>query len=172
MDTDEVERLCAAISLIEPNRPVATMDAELQEIGQQKLALCLAGRLMVSKQVNKESFRAIFPKIWRTTQEVEIEVLWDNIFGFHFKNLVDRKRVMAGGPWSFDGSLLVLEELTDVGELSRLAFNRAEFWVQIHNILMLCMTKEIGRFLGNQIGVVREIDLGASGNCLGKYIRV
>ncbi|KAL5837394.1 hypothetical protein ACOSQ3_014563 [Xanthoceras sorbifolium] len=141
MDTDEVERLCAAISLIEPNRPVATMDAELQEIGQQKLALCLAGRLMVSKQVNRESFRAIFPKIWRTTQEVEIEVLWDNIFGFHFKNLVDRKRVMAGGPWSFDGSLLVLEELTDVGELSRLAFN-----------LEVAIDKPLQRFLKVNMG--------------------
>ncbi|KAL5764614.1 hypothetical protein ACOSQ2_017208 [Xanthoceras sorbifolium] len=37
---------------------------------------------------------------------------------------------------------------------------------------MLCMTKSIGRFLGNQIGEVREIDAGASGDCLGKYIRV
>ncbi|KAL5776658.1 hypothetical protein ACOSP7_009584 [Xanthoceras sorbifolium] len=82
------------------------------------------------------------------------------------------KRVIAGGLWSFDGSLLVLEKTHDVREISRLAFNRAEFWVQINNIPMLCITKEIGRFLGNQIGVVREIDTNVSADCLGKYIRV
>ncbi|KAH7575706.1 hypothetical protein JRO89_XS02G0199800 [Xanthoceras sorbifolium] len=34
------------------------------------------------------------------------------------------------------------------------------------------MTLKIGRFLGSQIGTVREVDAGASGDCLGKYIRV
>ncbi|KAL5816006.1 hypothetical protein ACOSQ3_024384 [Xanthoceras sorbifolium] len=104
---------------------------------------------MATKQVNLEAFTAIIPKIWRTTQEVEIEILRDNIFGFHFRNQTDRKRVLAGGPWSFDGSILMLEEPRDVGELSK-----------------------IGKFLGEQIRVVREIDAGASGDCLGKYIRV
>ncbi|KAL5827732.1 hypothetical protein ACOSQ3_019578 [Xanthoceras sorbifolium] len=37
---------------------------------------------------------------------------------------------------------------------------------------MTCMTKPIGRFLGNQIRTVREVDEGASGDCMGKYIRV
>ncbi|KAL5826472.1 hypothetical protein ACOSQ3_018323 [Xanthoceras sorbifolium] len=37
---------------------------------------------------------------------------------------------------------------------------------------MLCMTKEIGRFLGNQIGEVREIDTGASRDYMGKFIQV
>ncbi|KAL5808299.1 hypothetical protein ACOSQ3_028990 [Xanthoceras sorbifolium] len=85
---------------------------------------------------------------------------------------MDRLRVLHGGPWSFDGSLLILEVWNDVGEISQLAFQHTKFWVQIHNIPMLCMTKEIGRFLGNQIGEVREIDDGASGDCMGKFIRV
>ncbi|KAL5789808.1 hypothetical protein ACOSQ2_004696 [Xanthoceras sorbifolium] len=37
---------------------------------------------------------------------------------------------------------------------------------------MMCMTLKIGRFLGSQIGTIREVDAGASGDCLGKYIRV
>ncbi|KAL5781979.1 hypothetical protein ACOSP7_007008 [Xanthoceras sorbifolium] len=131
------------MSLVEPERPVALMNAELQVLGQQKLALCLAGRLLATKQVNREAFRAIIPKIWRTTQEVEIEILRDNIFGFHFRNQMDRNRALVGGPWSFDGSLLILEEPYDMG-----------------------------RFLGKEIGPMREIDTGASSDCLGKYIRV
>ncbi|KAL5824982.1 hypothetical protein ACOSQ3_021045 [Xanthoceras sorbifolium] len=34
------------------------------------------------------------------------------------------------------------------------------------------MTKEIGQFLGEQLGVFKEIDLGASGDNFGKYLRV
>ncbi|KAL5849276.1 hypothetical protein ACOSQ4_007289 [Xanthoceras sorbifolium] len=140
MDTREVERLCEALSLAEPNKTAAVLDRELQQIGKKKLELCLAGRLMATKQVNREAFRAIIPKIWGTTQAVEIEILRDIIFGFHFRNRMDKMRILAGGPWSFDRSLLVLEEPERMGN-----------W---------------------PIGEVREIDTGASGDCLGKYIRV
>ncbi|KAL5804806.1 hypothetical protein ACOSQ3_031606 [Xanthoceras sorbifolium] len=34
------------------------------------------------------------------------------------------------------------------------------------------MTKEIGCFLGNQIGTLKDIDVGASSDCLRKYLRV
>ncbi|KAL5830504.1 hypothetical protein ACOSQ3_019972 [Xanthoceras sorbifolium] len=144
MDTTEVERLCEALSLAEPNRPTTVLKVELQEVGRRKLDLCLAGHLLATKQANRDAFRVILPKIWQTTQEVENEVLRDNIFGFHFKNRMDRRRVLNGRPWSFDRSLLVLEEPRAAGELSSLA----------------------------QIGTVREVDAGASADCLGKYIRV
>ncbi|KAL5843046.1 hypothetical protein ACOSQ3_013649 [Xanthoceras sorbifolium] len=51
-------------------------------------------------------------------------------------------------------------------------FNEAEFWVQVHNIPIVCMNRETGLFIGKQIGVLREIDLGTTGDCLGKYLRV
>ncbi|KAL5823212.1 hypothetical protein ACOSQ4_021112 [Xanthoceras sorbifolium] len=38
-----------------------------------------------------------------------------------------------------------------------------EFWVQISNVPLMCMTRDIGLFLGKQIGVVCDIDVGASG---------
>ncbi|KAL5844197.1 hypothetical protein ACOSQ4_010155 [Xanthoceras sorbifolium] len=34
------------------------------------------------------------------------------------------------------------------------------------------MSKEIGMFLGKQVGVVKDIDYGASGDCMGKFLRV
>ncbi|KAL5818494.1 hypothetical protein ACOSQ4_022336 [Xanthoceras sorbifolium] len=34
------------------------------------------------------------------------------------------------------------------------------------------MTRDIGLLLGRQIGAVCDIDVGASGDCMGKYIRV
>ncbi|KAL5832861.1 hypothetical protein ACOSQ3_016535 [Xanthoceras sorbifolium] len=46
MDTREVERLCEALFLAEPNKHAAVLDVELQKIGKKKLELCLAGRLI------------------------------------------------------------------------------------------------------------------------------
>ncbi|KAH7568062.1 hypothetical protein JRO89_XS07G0226200 [Xanthoceras sorbifolium] len=71
-----------------------------------------------------------------------------------------------GGPWSFDGSLLVLVEPRGDGALSSLKFNKVAFWIQIHNIYITCMDKEIGWMLGEQIGIVSKIDVGATGDCI------
>ena len=51
-------------------------------------------------------------------------------------------------------------------------FNRVEFWVQIHNVHLLCMNKEIEMFLSRMIGEVTDIDGGATGDCMGKFILV
>ncbi|KAL5865802.1 hypothetical protein ACOSQ3_003316 [Xanthoceras sorbifolium] len=48
-------------------------------------------------------------------------------------------------------------------------FNEAEFWIQVHNIPIVCMNRETGSFIGKKIGALREIDLEATGDCLGKY---
>ncbi|KAK2634999.1 hypothetical protein Ddye_029791 [Dipteronia dyeriana] len=51
-------------------------------------------------------------------------------------------------------------------------FTKATFWVQIHNVPLLCMAKKIGIFLGSINGEVREIDSDPSGECVGKFIKV
>ncbi|KAK2638135.1 hypothetical protein Ddye_025930 [Dipteronia dyeriana] len=84
----------------------------------------------------------------------------------------DRRMVLQGGPWRFDKALLVLEEPKGKGDIREMAFNRVAFWVKIHNVPLLCMTKEIGVFLEKMLGEVRDIDVGPSVECVGKYIRV
>ncbi|KAK2639013.1 hypothetical protein Ddye_026808 [Dipteronia dyeriana] len=51
-------------------------------------------------------------------------------------------------------------------------FNRVAFWVQIHNVPLFCMTKEIGVFLAKMVGEFREIDIGPPSECVGKYITI
>ncbi|KAL5837191.1 hypothetical protein ACOSQ3_014360 [Xanthoceras sorbifolium] len=68
-----------------------------------------------------------------------------------------------------DGSVNVLGEGLDI---ARMKFDRVAFWIQIHNVPLLCMTKDIGAYLGGLIGEVQDVDLGASGDCLGKFLRV
>ncbi|KAL5800864.1 hypothetical protein ACOSQ3_032496 [Xanthoceras sorbifolium] len=51
------------------------------------------------------------------------------------------------------------------GVAASLQFERVAFWVQIHNMPLICMTKDIGEFLGEQIGEVIELDTRATEYC-------
>ncbi|KAL5753227.1 hypothetical protein ACOSQ2_023734 [Xanthoceras sorbifolium] len=77
-----------------------------------------------------------------------------------------------GGPWNFDNALLVLQIPSGYGDFSEMSFQWSDFWIQIHNAPLICMTKNIGLMLGERIGKVKDIDVGASGDCFGKFLRV
>ncbi|TXG72781.1 hypothetical protein EZV62_001360 [Acer yangbiense] len=62
--------------------------------------------------------------------------------------------------------------MNSLGEIGSLKFQREEFWVQIHNTPLLCMTNEIGEFLRRIIGDLVDIDVGMTGECFSKYLRV
>ncbi|TXG51290.1 hypothetical protein EZV62_023814 [Acer yangbiense] len=118
------------------------------------LATSLLGKVLLSKPVKKDGFRAVMRKIWRTKDEVEIKAIKDNVFAFHFNNLDDKRRIISGGPWSFNDTLIVLEEPEGKMDIHKMKFNKAKFWIQIHNASMIYMTKDIKRFLGSIIDLV------------------
>ncbi|KAL5776413.1 hypothetical protein ACOSP7_009339 [Xanthoceras sorbifolium] len=192
MNSDKIAELCAALHLSDEEGPVHSVGGNVKIEGSKKLALSLVGKLLAGRQTNREAFRIMIPKIWRLTNEVSVELVRDNIFTFHFQNALDKNRVLAGGPGNFDNSLLILEEPRGWGDISKMILKRCEspssaprigpagsgrgvlqdFWIQIHNVPLLCMTCNIGLQLGAKIGKVKDMDVGASGDCTGKFLRV
>ncbi|TXG58368.1 hypothetical protein EZV62_016197 [Acer yangbiense] len=174
MDVEEVTKLFASLSLTDKDGPVVKLDTHMEEIQEPKVAPSLVGKIFANELINRYVFKRNIPKIWRTTQEFEVEWIRENIFAFHFTNQMDRKRVIARGPWSFDNFLLALEEpkgLSD-SDIAKMQFNCVEFWIQIHKAPLMCMNKQTVIFLGKQIGVLKAIDLGESGHCWGEYLQV
>ncbi|TXG51186.1 hypothetical protein EZV62_023710 [Acer yangbiense] len=102
MNADEIAKLCDALTINDMDAPAQTLDANLKDMGIHRLGLCLVGKVLVSKLINKDIF---------------IEV-------------------------------------------------------QIHNLPLLCMTKEIGFFLGRMIGEVSDYDTGTSMDGSGSFLRV
>ncbi|KAK3222272.1 hypothetical protein Dsin_009297 [Dipteronia sinensis] len=151
--------------------PVRKLKDDLKVAGIQMLSSSLVGKILTNQQVNREAFMGVMKKIWRVKERLDIETVSHNIFVFHFKDPGDKLSVFAGGPWSFDNALIVFEEPEGRGDIQGMQFRQADFWVQIHNVPMLCMAAEIGRFLGSVIGEVKEIDGGESGVCMGHATR-
>ncbi|KAL5839078.1 hypothetical protein ACOSQ4_011686 [Xanthoceras sorbifolium] len=172
MEPDEIASRCAKLSLSEDDGPIARLDDDLKEKGLRRMALSLVGKVISNRDINREAFKNTMVTIWRTKQDVEIELIGSNLFVFCFGCPWDRKRVLEGGPWSFDRSLLVLKEATGIGRVAELDFTFTPFWVQVYNLPLSCMNKDAGIFLGGLVGTVIEIDGGQNGDCVGKFLRV
>ncbi|TXG48734.1 hypothetical protein EZV62_024609 [Acer yangbiense] len=143
MDAADIAALCEAMSLKELEGSVRRLEGDLKTGGVQKLSLCLVGKVLANKLINREVFKRVLLRIWKVRESITIEMVRENVFMFHFQNQEDRQRVLTGGPWSFDNFLIVLDEPN---------------WK--------------GYFLGSLIGDVEELDEGAYGDCDGKFIRV
>ncbi|KAJ4713043.1 Zinc knuckle CX2CX4HX4C [Melia azedarach] len=86
-----------------------------------------------------------------------------------------------------DGDVAIIERsLAEIGErqvrnclvgkvLANKIVNKDAFRAvlqQFHNVPISCMNKEIGLFLGAQIGNVEDIDRGINGDCLGRFLHL
>lgn len=171
MDPDKLSRIYEKISLSNFTTPTFTVETPLQSIGEAKIRN-LVGKILLTRPVNREGFHRSMDNIWSTKGDVSIESLGENRFIFHFTHEEDKHRIWIGGPWHCNRSLMELEEPKGIEDISNMKFNKAIFWAQIHKVLIACRNEETALFLGKRVGVVKEIDLGKAGDCLGKFIRV
>ncbi|KAL5796050.1 hypothetical protein ACOSQ2_000870 [Xanthoceras sorbifolium] len=156
MELEEIARRWAKLSLSDDDGPIAKVDEGLKAEGIRRLSLSLIGKLVSNREVNREAFRNTIASIWRTKSEVEVESIGVNLFVFRFGCSWDRKRVLEGGPWSFDKNLLVLKETVGIGRISEIDFSLAPFWIQIYNLPLACINRNMGLFLGGLIGPLKR----------------
>ena len=127
MDVEDITLLCSGLSIQEKERPIRTLDGILKDRGEQRLALCLVGKVLSTKLVNKNVFTGVMSKIWRVDGRVKIEQIKGNTFEFLFRSLKARQRVLNGGLWSFDRAIIVLEKPTGEGVVDDMLFNLVDF---------------------------------------------
>ncbi|KAL5787261.1 hypothetical protein ACOSP7_004210 [Xanthoceras sorbifolium] len=108
MATDEILRLCEALSLSEEDGPVLDIAEDVQADGIRSVEYCLVGKILSRRKVNREAFRGTIEQIWGTVGRIEIKMVGDNVFVFHFQSLDDKSMVWSRGPWHFDKNLIVL----------------------------------------------------------------
>ncbi|KAK2662525.1 hypothetical protein Ddye_001099 [Dipteronia dyeriana] len=160
MDTVDISLLCTSLSIHNRDGPVQLLDGNLMNDAKKRLSLKLVGKILSNKMVNRNAFMRVIGKIWQVRHGVDIESIAGNMFSFQFRDEYDLDKVIYGGPWSFDNALIAMEKLKGKGSIDSLNFNWADFWLQIHQVPLIFMTKEIGRFLGGRIGQVLDIDGG------------
>lgn len=77
---------------------------------------------------------------------------------FIFDNPEDIDKVISSEPWSFDKHLVVVQKYDISVLIQDACFNKASFWVQVHDIPFRYMTKEIAKDICGSIGEVNRQD--------------
>jgi len=82
------------------------------------------------------------------------------------------KRVLVGGPWSFEQNLLILSKIQpDIPPIA-MPLDTAEFWVQLHDLPLGFFSERAAKAIGNFIGEYVCIDEAAFHGWWKSFIRI
>lgn len=127
MDMDELIRRCEAITLSGEGEGRVSLRGTSKDEGGKIAAGCLIGKVLTSRNVNKESLKVALQQAWQNIREVKVENLEENVFMFKFGAEVDKKRVLINGPWHFNNALIVFTEPVGIGDISKQSFTHTSF---------------------------------------------
>ncbi|XVF75625.1 hypothetical protein PTKIN_Ptkin13bG0201800 [Pterospermum kingtungense] len=75
------------------------------------LDLCLVGQFLTDRSVNFNVMRTRMAEVWRPGRGVVVKDIGSQRFLFQFFHIVDLKRVLNRGSWTFDNYILILHHL-------------------------------------------------------------
>jgi len=133
---------------------------------------CLVGRIMSERRIQKEAFRTLMARLWKRAVNVLFKELHENIWLIEFSTEADKRRVMEGRPWLFDKSVLVLKEVVESIPLVQMDFSTPPFWIQVHDMPLICLNWEVGYKIGETIGEVEDVDVTGEGIGWGRCLRI
>lgn len=133
---------------------------------------CLVGTFLTERTINFNIMKHRLASIWRPGKGVSIHDIGSQRFVFQFFHVVDMRRVLEGGPWTFDNHFLILHQLK-LGELpSQVPLFSINFWVQVSDLPIGYMSEGVGKQLGDFIGKFIEYDVNNNSVLWRSYMRI
>ncbi|CAL5395205.1 unnamed protein product [Camellia sinensis] len=154
--------LLTKIALTEEEEAIVVGDDHLKP-AEEKSWLCLVGKVLSMRPFNSDALRTTMESVWNPSKGMRTKVINKNLFLFQFNHIIDKRRVLYNGPWSFDKHLLLLKEVTDSWQPLHITFSTATFWVQVYDLPLISMTRAVGQLLGNRLGQFVDVDFEEGG---------
>ncbi|KAI7979780.1 Uncharacterized protein LOK49_Contig250G00003 [Camellia lanceoleosa] len=169
---DSIEDLARRLVLTEEEESEVVVEEGHLHSTEAKAGLCLVGKLLTMRPFNMDALRSTLTFVWKASKGVVFKTLGDNLFLIQFGHIVDKRRVMANGPWSFDKHLVLLKEFNGALQPLEITFSTMEFWVHASNLPLISMTRAVGVLLGNNLGKFVDIEYGDGGIAWGRTLRI
>lgn len=148
------------------------IDSDSLEQQSEFSDLCLIGRLLTDRPVNFMAMKTRMADIWRPGKGVSIRDVGEHRYLFQFYHVIDMRRVLDSGPWSFDNQILLLHHLKQ-GELpSHVPLTHINFWVQVYDLPLGYMSEKVGKQLGDFVGKFLEYDCTNNSGVWRSYMRL
>lgn len=93
-------------------------------------------------------------------------------FSFTFYHVMDLKKVLEGGPWSFEQNMLVYKQVQEDDDPHAVALTESDIWVQIHDIPRGFISETILKSVGGFIGKYIKSDLTNFDGAWKAYVRI
>jgi len=81
------------------------------------------------------------------------------LFVVEFDKVNNKLRILEGCPWIFDGFLIILANFDGFTPPSEMVFKYASFCVQMYDLPLVCMGKNVGYKIGASVGEVEDVDI-------------
>lgn len=158
------------IHLTEEEEVFLIGDEIIKEDRSVQSSLTLTGKVLSSRNPNAQALRATLKGAWRTKGDFLFKEISGKLFSFQFKEAADKEKVLNGGPWSFDKSLLVLHE-PGLEQSATLSFDKAPFWIRLYNLPLAAVTRKMIDTIGATFGGILEVNEGDLYVC-GRFVRM
>uniref|UniRef100_A0A2N9GDA6 Reverse transcriptase domain-containing protein n=1 Tax=Fagus sylvatica TaxID=28930 RepID=A0A2N9GDA6_FAGSY len=114
----------------------------------------IAGWFLTRRRINIEAIAKTFRPLWRAAKGFTLRDMGENKVLFTFQDSIDAERVIQNGPWSYDRSLVICKRVEANIPITEIKFTHSLFWVQIHDLPVLSLNKEVSETIGRTLGRV------------------
>lgn len=150
-EVDNINERMAGMGIEDAENSQLFFDEEAEEV-TNKFDTCLVGRFLTEKGLNVRAMKSKMADIWRPARGISVKDLKPGVYLFQFFHLDDMEWAMNGGPWSFDGAMLVLNRVGNGEDPLEVPLTNLQFWIQLYGVPPGLMTEAAGRQLGNFFG--------------------
>ena len=98
MNAEELIHKCEDIILRLEEDNMISFKERMKVNGEKLVAHCLVEKLLQTSSVHREGLLAAMQQAWRTTKEIKVKSLGNNVFIFKFASESEKKRILYGGP--------------------------------------------------------------------------
>ncbi|CAA0834207.1 ubiquitin-associated (UBA)/TS-N domain-containing protein [Striga hermonthica] len=171
MDQDLASRL-QKFKLSDREEGGISITEEDIHLGKRECELSLLGKIYGSKKANVMGLKTILQNIWHTQWPFQTRNLGDNKFQFVFQSEDDKKKILGGKAWSFDGQYLLLKEWNPYTRGFPEDEDKVQLWVQIMNLPLHWVSEETGIKIGKLFEKVLDVRIPETGEMGGRIIKI
>ncbi|XP_074336615.1 uncharacterized protein LOC141673774 [Apium graveolens] len=143
-----LETLYANLSIEEEEEGGIVLGNE--EVQKNKPSFVLICKFLTEKNINLLAMQNVMASIWRPKEGVEIHDIGGYRYSFVFYHVMDLKKVLEGGPWSFEQNMLIYKQQNEGEDPQGMELKEMEIWVQKKNVMLYTRIwkKEVERAYG------------------------
>ncbi|GAA0161733.1 hypothetical protein LIER_17980 [Lithospermum erythrorhizon] len=127
---------------------------------EEKFQYNLIGRVHTNRRYHVQTFKHTIRALWGGQDGSPIQILdmGFNLFHIMFNDESKMTRIVQGEPWLFEGYSILLGPWRVGMQADQVVLNTFPCWVQIWNLPLAFVNKEMGLSVGAHIGMVLEVD--------------